>query len=148
MYMDQNESRSGRDRAQGELYRMLAQNGTGGSNMPCHKMTRGCDSRPISGDFRGNMMARGELISGGSGNVNGGCGCTGENGNGVIGNAYPCGENGVEGRSLAMVYASLQPWRNTYDPATALRRGTLFRELDLPFIGGEKTDRGGNCRGY
>lgn len=142
MYMDQNESRSGRDRTQGELYRLLAQNGAVGSNVPCHKMTRGCDGR----DGRGGMMARGESISGGAGNANGGCGCVGESG-GVIGNGYPCGENGVEGRSLAMVYAPLQSWRNVYDPATALRRGTLFRELDLPFTGGEKTDRGGNCRG-
>ncbi len=33
---------------------------------------------------------------------------------------------------LAMVYAPCQYFRGLYDPATALSRGTLFEELDLP----------------
>ena len=40
---------------------------------------------------------------------------------------------------LAMVYAPCQVYRGLYDPDTALHRGTLFTELDLPL--GE--DRGG-----
>ena len=38
--------------------------------------------------------------------------------------------------SLAMVYAPVQCFRMTYDPAEALARGTLFRELDKPFEAG------------
>ena len=61
---------------------------------------------------------------------------------------HECGENGVEGRSLAIVYSPVQHWREMYDPQTALSRGTMFRELDLPFRGDGISARGGNCRGY
>ena len=40
---------------------------------------------------------------------------------------------------LAMVYSPYQIWRNIYNDETALSRGTMFAELDLPF-------EGGNCR--
>ena len=46
---------------------------------------------------------------------------------------------------LAMVYAPLQAFRNLYDPETALRKGTLFSELDKPLE--SVTRRGGACRG-
>ncbi len=36
--------------------------------------------------------------------------------------------------SLAMVYAPRQSFKELYDIGTALKRGTLFRELDLPFL--------------
>ncbi len=39
---------------------------------------------------------------------------------------------------VGMVYAVMQEYKNTYSPADALSRGTLFRDLDLPFRGGEK----------
>ncbi len=63
----------------------------------------------------------------------GGCGCTDtpvEDGQCREG----CGENsfGLPGYPLAMVYAPCQSFRALYDPATALSRGTLFCELDLP----------------
>ncbi len=35
--------------------------------------------------------------------------------------------------SLAMVYSPVQEWRETYELQTALKRGTLFKELDKPF---------------
>ncbi len=46
----------------------------------------------------------------------------------------PCGEHswGLNGYPLAMVYAPCQSFRNLYDVDTALARGTLFGELDLP----------------
>lgn len=126
---------------------------------------RGCDGemRP-SGDYR-EKKARAEGLQN-----NGGCGCDGRDGsygcgdtdgglfddlfedlacgddNGQIGNPHPCGENGVEGRSLAMVYAPVQTWQNLYDPRMGLNRGTLFRELDMPFYG-KQMNKGGNCRG-
>ena len=64
-----------------------------------------------------------------SGNDHCGCGaptaCTGYEG---------CGEGswGISAHPLAMVYAPCQHYRALYDPATALSRGTLFTELDLP----------------
>lgn len=35
---------------------------------------------------------------------------------------------------VAMAYVSWQNWQNTYDPETALCRGTIFPCLDLPFL--------------
>lgn len=39
---------------------------------------------------------------------------------------------------LAMAYVPWQSWNETYEPAVALHRGTIFPELDLPFLGGGK----------
>lgn len=39
------------------------------------------------------------------------------------------------GRPLAMVYSPCQKWRDLYDPETGFSRGTIFKELDLPFLG-------------
>ena len=44
---------------------------------------------------------------------------------------------------LAMVYSPYQHFREIYTPDTALDRGTLFSELDLPFEGGNR--RNGGC---
>ncbi len=47
----------------------------------------------------------------------------------------PCGGAdswGIAGYPLAMVYAPCQSFVSLYDPETALARGTLFTELDLP----------------
>ena len=42
--------------------------------------------------------------------------------------------------SLAMVYAPLQSFRDTYSPEEGLTRGTIFRELDKPLevVGGRR----------
>ena len=70
----------------------------------------------------------------------GGCGCgggqshgNGGNGGGCVG-YEGCGPDswGLSEYPLAMVYAPCQTFRGLYDPATALSRGTLFTELDLP----------------
>ena len=42
--------------------------------------------------------------------------------------------------ALAMAYIPEQCWGQTYEPTTALKRGTIFPELDLPFC------CGGGCR--
>lgn len=74
-----------------------------------------------------------------------GCGCNdrtttrrGESGCG-------CGEKpestpervswGLYGYPLGMVYAPIQCFGELYDPGEGLDRGTIFRELDLPFTG-------------
>lgn len=42
--------------------------------------------------------------------------------------------------SLAMVYSPKQVWGETYDVNVALERGTLFPELDKPFLAYLKED--------
>jgi len=37
--------------------------------------------------------------------------------------------------SLAMAYVPTQKWCSAYEPEVALRRGTMFPELDKPFLG-------------
>lgn len=36
----------------------------------------------------------------------------------------------------AMAYVPMQQWQQTYDLGLALSRGTIFPELDLPFVMG------------
>ena len=42
---------------------------------------------------------------------------------------------GLRDYPLAMVYSPVQEWRELYDEETGLSRGTMFKELDLPFLG-------------
>lgn len=148
MYMDETGVRSPHGRTDAELLHQLQSlrnpGGCSGGAMVRSGMGRNCDGSLRGGDHRNGMMPRGENALGGNAHTDG-CGC--DSTPGEIGNSYHCGENGVEGRSLAMVYAPVQAWHNAYDPQTALRRGTLFRELDMPFYGGRNPDKGGNCRG-
>lgn len=51
--------------------------------------------------------------------------------------AEPSRTWGIAGYPLASVYAPLQEWRDAYDEEEALAHGTLFRELDKPFLAGE-----------
>ena len=39
--------------------------------------------------------------------------------------------------SLAMAYVAMQQWKDIYDADLALERGTIFAQLDMPFIGKE-----------
>jgi len=59
-----------------------------------------------------------------------------------------CAEKGwgLEGYPLASVFAPLQSFDNLYDAETALKQGTIFAELDLPFMG-RTVQKGGCCRG-
>ena len=47
---------------------------------------------------------------------------------------------------LAMVYSPLQEFCELYELDEALKCGTLFKQLDLPFMG-ESVAKGGCCRG-
>lgn len=38
---------------------------------------------------------------------------------------------------LAMAYVPWQSWGEVYKPTDGFRRGTIFPELDLPFLGGD-----------
>ena len=53
---------------------------------------------------------------------------------------------GLEGYPLASVFAPLQKFENVYEVENAIKRGTVFADLDLPFEG-TTVQKGGNCRG-
>ena len=53
---------------------------------------------------------------------------------------------GLTGYPLAMVYSPIQEFRDMYEIDAALRQGTVFKELDLPFMGMTVT-KGGCCHG-
>lgn len=36
---------------------------------------------------------------------------------------------------IGMAYVPYQQWKNVYDPTVALDRGTVFEDLDKPFLG-------------
>jgi len=43
---------------------------------------------------------------------------------------------------LAMAYVPWQQWEDLYDEDTALQRGTLFAQLDKPFLGRKQVRHG------
>ena len=47
--------------------------------------------------------------------------------------------------SLAMVYAASQCWRMISDDCVGFERGTIFDELNKPFMG-DKCKNGGYCK--
>lgn len=44
--------------------------------------------------------------------------------------------------ALAMAYVPMQCWDQVYEPDVGLVRGTIFHQLDLPFIGEEAVKNG------
>lgn len=46
-----------------------------------------------------------------------------------------------EGTAPAMAYVPWQKWQNLYDLSTAFMHGTIFEDLDKPFL-----MKGGRCR--
>ncbi len=53
------------------------------------------------------------------------------------------GEYVQGGPSLAMVYSPYQHWQNVYDHDKGFSRGTIFRDLDMPFEASQS--KGGCC---
>ena len=49
----------------------------------------------------------------------------------------PCFDNNTN-TPLAMVYSPAQRWGNLYTPEDALKNGTLFADLNFPWVAGEK----------
>jgi hypothetical protein len=49
------------------------------------------------------------------------------------------------GYPVGMVYAPIQMFDSVYDLDTALKRGTRFGALDLPFVCGDKKKGGCSC---
>lgn len=52
--------------------------------------------------------------------------------NEFVGIEKPCVDD-IEDMPIAMAYVPWQQWRKIYEPKDALKRGTIFKELDLPF---------------
>ena len=63
------------------------------------------------------------------------CGCDGQ----MRTDTCDHGKNGwgLQGYPIAMVYSPVQTFDRIYDLDTALKRGTVFEALDLPFICGD-----------
>ena len=43
----------------------------------------------------------------------------------------------LDAMPIGMAYVPMQKWQKIYDDEIAFERGTIFQELDLPFIGEE-----------
>lgn len=64
----------------------------------------------------------------------------------MLNDKNPCGQNDLcdiktnvecSDRPLAMAYVEWQKWQNIYPAQVGFERGTIFEDLDLPFIGEE-----------
>ncbi len=53
----------------------------------------------------------------------------------LAGGNCTAGDGMPAAQPLAMAYVPMQEWRRLYTPADALKYGTLFEELNLPFLG-------------
>lgn len=82
----------------------------------------------------GGVNCRGEQLREESAPVMAGETCRAEHGMGCGGNGAAFG---VPGGMLAALYIPVQEFEDLYDEETALKQGTLFRGLDLPFRGGK-----------
>lgn len=51
-------------------------------------------------------------------------------------NSNMVNNNCIDNMPLAMAYVPMQKWKTVYNNDVALNRGTIFPELDLPFLGG------------
>lgn len=92
--------------------------------------------RMLDGDYRNN-----------GNNGNNGNNAWERRNNGSCNNYANGGSFALRGYPLASVYAPYQEFRGLYDRETALKQGTIFSELDLPFMGASIANKGGSCRG-
>lgn len=58
----------------------------------------------------------------------------------------PGSKYGLDGYPLAMVYSPVQEWTELYCESEGLRRGTIFKQLDLPLEVARKDGKGGFCQ--
>ena len=49
--------------------------------------------------------------------------------------SYECDETKLSCLPIAMAYVPMQKFQELYNPETAFCAGTLFKELDKPFLG-------------
>ena len=75
-----------------------------------------------------------------SGQVGMGQGSTNQNGQGsnINGQQNAVDENGcICGAVLRTTYTKMQQFRDLYEPGEGIMRGTIYKELDKPFLGGK-----------
>lgn len=81
---------------------------------------------------RYQQPARGGYGRPGSGNrlsANDGCGCSG-----AMNQSMNCSMERIDQYPIAMAYVPWQKYGDTFDLETGFRIGTIFPELDLPFM--------------
>lgn len=125
--------RTPRDRVSEEFLRRLLE---GEDKTPQPECTcRGCDEPEARGSMQDTpVMQRDGRSCGGQKGVM----CR-DGGNRNDESMHRC--RMLEGQSLAMAYSPCQIWRGVYAPDMALRRGTMFKELDKPW--GVENRKGG-----
>lgn len=52
-----------------------------------------------------------------------------------MGNSCTGSRNTTDNMSLAMAYVPWQTWRDIYDTEKGFQCGTIFQELNMPFLG-------------
>ena len=56
-------------------------------------------------------------------------------------NDTPSMQNCIDNMPLAMAYVPMQRFRALYEPEAGFEKGTIFAELDMPFVGCKKNKR-------
>ena len=90
---------------------------------------------------QGSMGQSGQGGTNQSGQNGMGQGSTNQNGQGsnINGQQNAVDENGcICGAVLATTYTKMQQFRDLYEPSEGLMRGTIYKELDKPFLGGKR----------
>ncbi len=85
----------------------------------------------------GGMRMHAQNTRSGYSHLSGGCGCSDVR----MGNDHYDHYDHKECTGLAMAKVKHQPWQNVYSCEKAITRGTIFADLDLPFMG-----RKGGCK--
>lgn len=116
MFIEENDVRTPRDRADGDRQRRssdaVMRERRGGSRCGCQRQNAAVPQMPtLPREGRKGLNCRGEYA--------------------------------WEGVALAMVYSPYQHWQGVYDEDKGLSRGTIFAELDKPFEG--SGSKGGCC---
>ena len=105
------------------------------------------EMRMQESEMRGRMAQEPEQQPSCRGDGAGGCSCTSgscnNGGGGAQETGYGCGEGGryaITDRPLAMAYVPVQDFSELYGEEEGLRRGTIFKDLDLSFVGAQRRE--------
>lgn len=93
---------------------------------------------------QGGTNQSGQVGMGQGGMNQSGQGSTNQSGQGsnINGQQNAVDENGcICGAVLATTYTKMQQFRDLYEPSEGLMRGTIYKELDKPFLGGKERRR-------
>ena len=119
----------------------MGQSGQGGTNQS-GQVGMGQGGMNQSGQGSTNQSGQGGTNQSGQNGM--GQGSTNQNGQGsnINGQQNAVDENGcICGAVLATTYTKIQQFRDLYEPSEGLMRGTIYKELDKPFLGGKERRR-------